>query len=60
MAVTLGGEKTSATEARTSPRVAPAANRARMKSGALSGAELANKHRPLCPSSEEASSKPMR
>eukprot|EP00969_Alexandrium_andersonii_P262201 11590704-Alexandrium_andersonii.AAC.1 len=41
MAVTLGGERTLATDARTSPRVAPAANKARMKSGAPSGAELA-------------------
>eukprot|EP00969_Alexandrium_andersonii_P091518 4039624-Alexandrium_andersonii.AAC.1 len=29
IAATLGGEKTSATDARTSPGVAPAANRAR-------------------------------
>eukprot|EP00969_Alexandrium_andersonii_P269240 11899940-Alexandrium_andersonii.AAC.1 len=60
MAVALGGEKTSATEARASPGVDPAANRARMKSGALSGARRANKHRPLCPSWEDAPSKPMR
>eukprot|EP00969_Alexandrium_andersonii_P207395 9162872-Alexandrium_andersonii.AAC.1 len=30
MVVALGGEKTSATDARTSPGIAPAANRARM------------------------------
>eukprot|EP00969_Alexandrium_andersonii_P009492 415015-Alexandrium_andersonii.AAC.1 len=60
MAVTLGGEKTSAAEARASPGVAPAANRARTKSGALSGAGLANRHRLLCPSWEDASSKPIK
>eukprot|EP00969_Alexandrium_andersonii_P179678 7941817-Alexandrium_andersonii.AAC.1 len=60
MAVTLGGEKTSATDARTSPGVAPAANRARMRSGASSRAELARKHRPLCPSEGALSSKPIR
>eukprot|EP00969_Alexandrium_andersonii_P093173 4114131-Alexandrium_andersonii.AAC.1 len=60
MAVTLGGEKTSATDARTSSGVAPAANRARMKSGAPSGTELASAHRPLCPSWEGNSSRPIR
>eukprot|EP00969_Alexandrium_andersonii_P080946 3569441-Alexandrium_andersonii.AAC.1 len=60
MAVTLGGENTSATDARTSPGVAPAANRARMRSGEPSGTELASSHRPLGPSWESTSRRPVR
>eukprot|EP00969_Alexandrium_andersonii_P361308 15457258-Alexandrium_andersonii.AAC.1 len=60
MAVALGGESASATDARTSPGVAPAANRARVRSGAPSGAEPTSARRPLCPSWESDSNRPIR
>eukprot|EP00969_Alexandrium_andersonii_P158218 6991136-Alexandrium_andersonii.AAC.1 len=60
MALTLRGEKTSATDARTSPGVAPAANRARMKSSAPPGTEPASTRRPVFPSWEGDSSRPIR
>eukprot|EP00969_Alexandrium_andersonii_P108054 4767432-Alexandrium_andersonii.AAC.1 len=60
MAVALGGEKTSVADARTSPGVALAANMARAKSDAPTGAEPASANRPLCPSWECDSSRPIK
>eukprot|EP00969_Alexandrium_andersonii_P254568 11251963-Alexandrium_andersonii.AAC.1 len=60
MAATLRGENTSATDARASPGAAPAANRARVRPSAPTGAEPASAHRPPCPSWESDSSRPIR
>eukprot|EP00969_Alexandrium_andersonii_P291991 12905480-Alexandrium_andersonii.AAC.1 len=58
MAANLCGDNTSANDARASPGMAPAANRARTRSGAPSGTEPASTRRPLCPSWESVSNRP--